>query len=81
MMIGYDCFASVINSTHCPLKRELNNKIVSSGLNKVSVSLLQRESVIAGVYFSQTSVTLARDFAALHISGVSVKARCPQGKG
>ena len=34
--------------------------------------------VIAGVCFSQTSVTLARDFAAVRIRGVSVIARCPQ---
>lgn len=33
-----------------------------------------------GVYFSQTSVTFAGDFAAVHNSGVSVIARCPQGE-
>ena len=35
---------------------------------------------MAGVCFSQTSVTLAGDLAAVRISGVSVIARCPQGE-
>ena len=61
-------------------KERENNKIVTLGPNEVSVSPQQREFVIAGVYFNQTSVTLAGDFAANHnYSGVSVIARCLQG--
>ena len=35
---------------------------------------------MAGVCFRQSSVTLAGDFAAVRISGVSIIARCPQGE-
>ena len=41
-----------------------NNKIVTLGPHKVSVSPQQQKSVIAGAYFSQPSVTFAGDFAA-----------------
>ena len=37
-----------------------------------------RKPVIVGVCFSQTPVTLAGDLAAVHITGVSVIARCSQ---
>ena len=46
-----------------------NNKIVTLGPNKVSV----RPSVVAGVYFSQTSVTFAGDCAAVCNSEVSAR--------
>ena len=38
----------------------------------------KRESVIAGVYFSQTSV--AKDLATVRFIGASVMAGCPQGE-
>ena len=53
-------------------------KIVSLGLKKVFESILQ-ESVVV-VCFTQMSVTVARDFAAVHISWMSVVARCLQGE-
>ena len=48
---------------------------------ELSVSPQQRESVIAGIYFSQTSVTFAGDFAAVCNSEVSVIARCGRKAG
>ena len=46
----------------------------------MSVGTKYRESVIAGVCFSQTPVTIAGDFAAVRIGGMTVIARCPLGE-
>ena len=51
-----------------------------SGLRKVSVSRQQWESVIAGVCFSEMYVIITEDLAAVCVIGVSIIARCPQGK-
>ena len=46
------------------------------------VSLIARESVIAGIYFSKTSVIYFwhLNLAAVHVIRMSVIVRCPQGK-
>ena len=64
------------------IAREKTNKISSwgRGHESVCISLIARESVITGVYFSHFFMRFAGGRALVRNGGVSVIARCSQGE-